>query len=732
MNRRQLGFLWLAMSLLGAAQPARAGIEQRAGNYRVTLVTEPAIVPVGEARLRMRLADSRGQAVEGAIVRVIAQMPGMPMGEREDGAEMQSPGVYVAPARFSMAGAYTVTIRVTGEAGAATANIPLSTGQNTGTLDVSSSSLLPLFGWLLFLGVIAFTLYRMRRTGQRVHLRWARDWRVLAGLAMLVATYALARAAVTKFQKPGHVSVIDAQAMDMSQMKPPVGAVPVAAMAAKRQRIEATVHYTGSAVSFVDQDVSPRVTGWITWMPFYPGQRVHRGELVARLDAAELSSKVREQSAAETMAEHDSELAQMQYHQSLGNRAQAQAQVAAARGALADARGGERKAKAAVQEASSDVAAARGEEAAANQEVEAAAEDRANAQADLEGAQSQIADAQAQLSAAKADQTYADTELRRAEKLFESGVVSQASVQKDRAEAQNAEAKVRQAQARIDSMNAAVRGAQSRIRRSEAMIAAAKARAAQAEAKIGGSQARIEQAQAEAASAGARITQMQADVEAAQANSRALDAASGAAQHQIEHTQAGIRQAKAQLNTASVVKNYTELRANIDGIVTQRMIGPGVLVNPGQAILRISQISPIRLQANVAESDLRNVRSGSVVHVHSMKDPGREVRARVSSVFPAVDLAARTGIVEAVVPNLDGRFLPGEYLSMEIATGASESALVVPSRSLIWQPKASGVVTATQASPKVWVLTSGTLEQTAYTCTMHPDEKQDTPGKCPT
>ena len=54
-------------------------------------------------------------------------------------------------------------------------------------------------------------------------------------------------------------------------------------MAAKRQTIESTVSYTGSAVSFVDQDVYPRVTGWITWMPFYPGDRVRKGQLLAMI-----------------------------------------------------------------------------------------------------------------------------------------------------------------------------------------------------------------------------------------------------------------------------------------------------------------------------------------------------------------------------------------------------------------------------------------------------------------
>jgi multidrug efflux pump subunit AcrA (membrane-fusion protein) len=108
----------------------------------------------------------------------------------------------------------------------------------------------------------------------------------------------------------------------------------------------------------------------------------------------------------------------------------------------------------------------------------------------------------------------------------------------------------------------------------------------------------------------------------------------------------------------------------------------------------------------------------------------------VSSVFPGVDPTARTGIVEALYPNRDARFRPGEFLTMEVTTGERRDALVVPAGALIWQPKASGPVLATDQTAAVWVIQvhpEGTRpEKTIYTCTMHPNVKQDKPGKCPT
>src|SRR5262245_54202255 len=60
-----------------------------------------------------------------------------------------------------------------------------------------------------------------------------------------------------------------------------------------------TVIYTGTVAPFNEEDIFPRVTGRIVEMPVYPGDAVHAGQVVARLDDVELTSRVRE---AEAMA----------------------------------------------------------------------------------------------------------------------------------------------------------------------------------------------------------------------------------------------------------------------------------------------------------------------------------------------------------------------------------------------------------------------------------------------
>ena len=118
----------------GNLSSALADPHAQAGPYGVDLTTDPVVIPVSQpTRLVLKITDGAGKPVEGARVSAISQMPGMAMGEREEAALPQAgqPGMYIAPARFAMEGAYTATVRITGPLGSATGAIPLHTGQTT-------------------------------------------------------------------------------------------------------------------------------------------------------------------------------------------------------------------------------------------------------------------------------------------------------------------------------------------------------------------------------------------------------------------------------------------------------------------------------------------------------------------------------------------------------------------------------------------------------------------------
>jgi RND family efflux transporter MFP subunit len=427
----------------------------------------------------------------------------------------------------------------------------------------------------------------------------------------------------------------------------PPGTAPVILATVESGPVESTVRYTGQAVGYNEQDVSARTQGWLTWMPLYVGGKVTAGQVVARLDTSQIQPQIAERQAGVDMSRQGVAVAQKEYRQALAEVNQAHGEAGMLRGAL--------------------------EEARAN--VEAAREERANAEAGLSAVQSRVIDAEAQIQAAKADQEYWRQEIGRMKSLLDRGAVSKDEYQREVAQAATADSKVRQAQAMVSQVNSEVRAAEAGVRKADAMIRAA--------------ENKVKSAQAELSSHTAHV--------------RSAQAAADAAREKIGQAQSGVQQSRAALSSVATAQGYAEIRAQISGVVTQRVASPGTLVNPGQAIVKVAQVSPIRLQANVAEVDLASVRVGSRVVVTGQSDKHSPVVARVTSISPSVDPVARMGTVEAVVANTDGRFLPGQFVSMNISTGRPSQALRVPVAAIRTRTPAASGVLAAQTAQYVWI-----------------------------
>ncbi len=634
-----------------------AGPKTQAGRYRIELTTQPGIVPsTGRAKLFLKVTNEVGKPVEGVTIHSLTKMPGMNMGEREETATPASgqPGVYTAHAMFAMEGGYEDTLKIEGPLGAVVAKISLATGQNTETTTTKNAdgnaggfSLANLIPWLIALCVasfIAFIIVRMRQKGQTLSLRKLANRSVIGGLILLGLILWGANYAVTHFRRAGAWTPVEIQGMEMN-LPAPLGTAPVELATVESGKIESVVRYSGQAVAFSEQEVSPRVTGVISWMPFYAGDRVKRGQLLAKLDTSQSAPQTAAGKGRLAVAQAGAEVSRKDYRQSL---------------AMAD----EAKAEAGMKTAAIE---------AARSEFQAEEQARVNAQANLEAAQSMSSDADAQLQAAKADQQYWREEIVREESLLKAGAITKEEFQREKAQAQNSEAKTQQAQARIVQVQAQIRAAESGVLKADSQIAGAKA----------------------------KLKQSQSDLEAHHAHVRSVQAAASSARQKIAQAEAGVQEAKGALAGAAAMQSYSEIRAQLDGVVTQRVLSPGVLVNPGQTILKIAQISPIRLQANVAEADLQKLKVGGRVHVSAQN--GKSSEARITSLQPSIDPNSRTGVAEAAISNQDSRFLPGRYAAMDFSTGSAVSALRIPARAIRYRNVPNGSAVSMESNAYVWV-----------------------------
>lgn len=618
----------------------------RIGAFNVEVVTDPPTIPVGRANLVITVTDAAGKPVSDAQVRAIARMPGMIMGEREQAARPgDRPGVYVAPAAFPMGGLYEVAVTVNGQTG----TVEFRTGQTTTA--TRRGSIWPLLlGSLAGLGIIVLVVSRMRKSGQRFSLKGAFSASVISSLLVLAGAIAIAVWAVNTQRREGAITPIEAQVMEMN-MPAPEGVLPVRLARAERRSFGASVNYSGQAVGFTEQEVVPRVAGAIQWMPLYVGDRVKKGQLLARLDTSQLEPEVAMRSAAVGRAQQGVGVAGLEYQEALSEVQQARAEVGMARGELAEAQA----------------------------MLEAAVQGRTSAEAEVQSAQAEVEAMQAELASAEADRTFMRAELARTQELASKGAASRSELQRAQADADKAEAMVRQAGEQVRKARTMVTSARAMQRRVDSEIAAARRKVQQAESSVRARQAMVRTAEAGAKAARARIGQEQAMV----------------------------RESAAALKGAATQQGYASLRAETDGVVTQRLISPGQVVQAGQAVLRIAQVRPIRLQANVPEAELARIRVGATVRVTRRGVSEDPLVLRVTSVSPAVDPTARTGVVEALYPNENERFRPGQFLSMEISVSDQAAAVVVPNSAVQRESQTSGGVLADGERAFVWVAEAG-------------------------
>lgn len=631
---------YLFLCVLALLASFASAIQVAAGPYKLDVSTDPAVIPVGRANLIIKVTDSAGKPVGDAKVRAIAKMPGMTMGEREEaGTPSSEAGTYVVPATFSMAGAYEATITVEGPAGQGTAKVPLQTGAN------SEASSQP---WLLYIvgvAILGYVLYRVRRTGQKVDAKQMLRPGVVGSVLLLAASILVARWAVQTQRRDGAMTPIESQAMEMNTPAPE-GTIAVELAAAKMRPVGETVTYTGQAVGFVEQQVVPRVTGTIVEMPVYVGSKVKKGDLLVRLDTSEIAPEVAMRRAAADRAAQGVGVATLEFQAAQQAVTQARAEARMADGAAAEARA----------------------------MLEAKLQERATAASELASAEAEAAASQAGIDRAKADRDYMVAELERSKALLDKNAISRDEFQRAQADASKAEAMLREAQQGVRKAQAAVQAARAGQRRAEAEIDAARRSVQQANANIAARNAMVQTALADAAAAKAKIDQERA-------MSRETDAA---------------------LTGATTRQGYAEIRSTVDGVVTERVVSPGVLASPGVTVLKVAQTTPIRLQANVPEQDLARIRVGSPVLVQA-RNQKVWTEAKVTSVAPSVGSESRLGMVEAVIPNEEGKFVPGQFISMRMAVGAENMALAVPSSAVVYPP----AVNAESAKAVVWLAEPG-------------------------
>jgi membrane fusion protein (multidrug efflux system) len=169
----------------------------------------------------------------------------------------------------------------------------------------------------------------------------------------------------------------------------------------------------------------------------------------------------------------------------------------------------------------------------------------------------------------------------------------------------------------------------------------------------------------------------------------------------VQVAEAEIARRQAELGLAEKRLGDATLRAPIGGAVARRHVNSGEYVKENVAVFSIVRSDPLKYSGVVSEHAALEIRAGQAVRLEVDPVPERTFTGRVTRVSPAVDVANRTVLLEAEVPNPDGLLKPGLFARGALATRRDAAVPFVP----------EAAVSTFAGITKVFVLADGKAQE---------------------
>jgi membrane fusion protein (multidrug efflux system) len=163
---------------------------------------------------------------------------------------------------------------------------------------------------------------------------------------------------------------------------------------------------------------------------------------------------------------------------------------------------------------------------------------------------------------------------------------------------------------------------------------------------------------------------------------------------------AALADARARLSTAQKQVGNTVVTAPISGVVSERAVSAGDVVQPGGAMFTVVDPSSMRLEGSVPAEQLNQVRLGAPVTFSVNGYPGRTFSGRVTRINPTADPATRQVRILISIPNTEGRLVGGLFATGRVAT-ESRTGMVAPVTA----------VDARTSTPSVFRIKGGKVER---------------------
>jgi membrane fusion protein (multidrug efflux system) len=122
--------------------------------------------------------------------------------------------------------------------------------------------------------------------------------------------------------------------------------------------------------------------------------------------------------------------------------------------------------------------------------------------------------------------------------------------------------------------------------------------------------------------------------------------------------------------------------APFKGIVGARNVSPGQVISKNTTLTWVVNFDPVKVEFSVPERFLGQLRTGQEIEIGVASYPSKRFAGKVYFVAPYVDMATRTALVKAEIPNADLKLKPGMFANLDLTLQLRQNATVIPESAL--------------------------------------------------
>ncbi|MCC5791905.1 MAG: efflux RND transporter periplasmic adaptor subunit [Legionellaceae bacterium] len=156
------------------------------------------------------------------------------------------------------------------------------------------------------------------------------------------------------------------------------------------------------------------------------------------------------------------------------------------------------------------------------------------------------------------------------------------------------------------------------------------------------------------------------------------------AQSEYDTQKANIESAQARIDQINSYIADRTIKAPFDGVLGFRLISQGTLVQPGDSIVTLDMIQPLRLDFSVPERYLSEIKVGTHFSADSIAFPDTSFSGHIRTINSRIDEQSRTILLRGVLENPQHRLKPGMLMHITLPL-ASRKVLIIPEESLMAQ-----------------------------------------------